>query len=387
MVKSSLIEGTESAATVAERLLATSGMETSRNPFLTVAIPHYQHRRYLEIVLDSLFAQTYKDFEILVSDDCSPDDSRAVIPSLLQNSDRAFRFYGQTVNLGYDRNVRFCLRAARGRYVFLLGNDDALADPYTLEKVVARLRELNLPEVVFTNYEDWGSSEVVRRSLSTRVLGAGPSVAVSHFRSFSFVSGLIYDQASAVRYETDRWDRSIYYQIYIACRILAAGGHLGAVDLSAVRKDVTVEGHTVPNYASRWRNSSWSFQSRQTGLDSVIRVTADAVLPFVEKSEQPATLRRIVSKVLMSSYPFWLFEYRRVSNWSFAAGVARGLWPVKLLAEYKLAWTDRLYLWLLYFLVSIGGLLAPVSLLDGLRSKLAHSLRRQQQSRLSAVRS
>lgn len=369
-----------------ERLLASSGVLTGDTPFLTVAIPHYKHRRYLEVVLDSLFEQTYKDFEILISDDNSPDDSNTVIPSLLQRSNRAFRYYAQTINLGYDGNVRFCLSAARGRYVFLLGNDDALAGPDTLDKVATMLRELDLPEVVFTNYEDWDSGEVVRRALSTCALGAGPAVAVTHFRSFSFVSGLIYDQSSAVKHETDRWGSSIYYQIYLACRILAAGGHLGALDLCAVRKDVRVEGHTVPNYASKWANAPWSFQSRHTGLDSVIRVTADAVLPLVPKAEQPTTLRRIVAKVLMSSYPFWLFEYRRVSSWSFAAGVARGMWLQKLLAEYKPAGPD-LYLWLLYLSVTAAGLLTPVSLLNGVRRKLARSFRRQQQSRLSTVRS
>lgn len=384
MVKSLLTKGTELAMPVAEPLLVSSCMETKTKPFFTLAIPHYKHRRHLEIVLDSLFAQTYKDFEILISDDCSPDDSNAVIPSLLEKSNRAFRYYAQTVNLGYDGNVRFCLRAARGRYVFLLGNDDALAAPDTLDNLVELLRDLDLPEVVFTNYEDWNSGELVRRALSTTALGAGPALAITHFRSFSFVSGLIYDQAAAVRHETDRWDRSIYYQIYIACRILAAGGRLGALDLCAVRKDVRVDGQTVANYASKWANVPWSFQSRHTGLDSVIRVTADAVLPLVPKAEQQITLRRIVAKVLMSSYPFWLLEYRRVSSWSFAAGVARGMWPQKLLAEYKPVGPD-LYLWLLYLSVTAAGLLTPVSLLNGVRRRLARYFRRQQQSRLSTL--
>ncbi len=368
---------------VAERLPASFGEAT---PFITIGIPHYKHRRYLEIVLESLFSQSYRDFEILISDDASPDDSNAVIPALLEKSGRPFRYYAQPANLGYDGNVRFCLRAARGRYVFLLGNDDALAGPDTLDKVDAKLRELDLPEVVFSNYEDWHSGEVVRRALGTGALGAGPAVAVNHFRSFSFVSGLIYDKAAAVRHETDRWDQSIYYQIYLACRILAAGGRLGALDLSTVRKDVTVEGHTVPNYASKWANAPWSFQSRETGLESVIRVTADAVLPLMPKAEQRSTLRRIVAKVLMSSYPFWLFEYRRVSSWSFAAGVARGMWLRKVLAEYKPTRPD-LFLWLLYLSVTAAGLLTPVRLLSGVRYKLARLFRRQQQSRLSTVRS
>lgn len=369
------------AAPFSDSLLAASSETGSGDsPFLTVAIPHYKHRRYLEIVLDSLFAQTYKDFEIMISDDCSPDDSNAVIPSLLKKSDRAFRYYAQPANLGYDGNVRFCLRTARGRYVFLLGNDDALAGPDTLEHVATLLGELDFPEVAFTNYGDWGSSSVVRRALSTAVLGAGPTAAITHFRSFSFISGLIYDQASACKHETDRWDQSIYYQIYIACRILAAGGRLGALKFCAVRKDVRIGDQTVPNYASKWANEPWSLQPRHTGLDSVIRVTADAVLPLVPKRQLSATLRRIVSKVLLFTYPFWLFEYRRISSWSFSAGIARGLWPGKLLKEYKLGFLDRAYLYALYVIVTLAGLIFPAALFNLVRSKLADFVKRLQQS-------
>ena len=118
MVKTSLTEGTDSAVPVADRLMASSSIQTKRNPFLTVAIPHYKHRRYLEIVLDSLTAQTYKDFEILISDDCSPDDSSAVIPSVLQKTNRTFRYYAQKVNLGYDRNLRFVCAPHAGAMCF-----------------------------------------------------------------------------------------------------------------------------------------------------------------------------------------------------------------------------------------------------------------------------
>lgn len=368
-------------------LVASSSLASDRAPFLTVAIPHYKYRHYLEVVLESLLAQTYRDFEILISDDCSPDDSNTVIPQLLSKANQAFRYYAQPTNLGYDGNVRFCLRLARGRYVLLLGNDDALRGDNALAEIVELLHQTNLPEVAFTNYEDWASGEVTRRALRTTDLGSGSAVAVANFRSFSFVSGLIYDRASAAAHETDRWDTSIYYQIYLACRILAAGGRLAALNLSAVRKDVQVDAHTVTTYASKWANEPWSFQPRHTGLDSVIRVTADAILPLLPESERSATLARIVAKVFASTYPFWLFEYRRVANWSFSAGIARELWPHRLLREYKLSLHHRLYLWTLYIFATVGGLLTPVRFLELMRPRLAEFFRREQQLGPAAVNS
>jgi hypothetical protein len=182
---------------------------------------------------------------------------------------------------------------------------------------------------------------------------------------------------------TDRWDRSIYYQIYLANRIVASGGGLGAIDVCAVRKDVKLDGQTVPNYATKWAKAPWSFESRHTGLDSVIRVTADAILPYVPEAKS-AALRRIISQILTVTYPFWLFEYRRVAGWSFAVGIARGLWPSSLLGEYRLRARDRVFLWLQYLAVTLAGLVIPASWFNRIRSNLADWLRRRQQATMSA---
>jgi hypothetical protein len=276
--------------------------------------------------------------------------------------------------------VRFCLSAARGRYVFLLGNDDALQDHTALRQVGDALLEVGSPDVAFVNYSDWSSGQIVRRSQGTKVLGSGANAAIRFFRSFSFVSGLIYAREMAIQHETDRWDASIYYQIYLACRILAAGGKLAALDVVAIRKDVVVENRSVPNYQTRLGHARWSFQPRHTGLDSVIRVTADAVLPFLPQPARSAALRQIVSQVLAITYPYWLFEYRRIGNWSVAVGVARGMWPHTLVGEYELRKRDTLVIWLLYAVVTLLGLTVPSRLFNRIRGTLADHVRRIAQS-------
>jgi len=77
---------------------------------------------------------------------------------------------------------------------------------------------------------------------------------------FQLHQRLDFDRTSAAQHATDRWDQSVFYQIYLASRILAAGGRLGALDISAVRKDVQINGHRVPTtYASRWRKHPGHF--------------------------------------------------------------------------------------------------------------------------------
>ncbi len=358
-----------------DRLLVLARTSSEKRPLFTIAIPHYKHRRYLEIVLQSLFEQEFADFEIVVSDDCSPDDSVDVIPDLLHRSGRPFRYYHQPQNLGYDGNVRFCLAAAQGRYVFLLGNDDALSGATVLTELERELRTLAWPQVAFTNYGDWATGAQTRRAHTTQRLGSGPAAAVKFFRSFSFVSGLIFEQALAQEHETDRWDRSVYYQIYLATRIIAAGGALAALAVDAVRKDVCIDGQTVPTYATKWAGAPRSFEPHQTGLESVIRVAVDGVAPYVEKRERSRAIRRIVAQIYGFTYPYWLLEYRHVANWGFAIGIARSLWPPKLIAEYDLVWLDRLILWLNYIIMTIAGLFTPLSLFARLKTTLADIVR------------
>lgn len=363
-----------------QRIGARYDYADGSHPFITIAIPHYKHRRYLEIVLESIFAQDFDQLEIVVSDDQSPDDSSVVIPDILRQGGRPFRYYVQPENLGYDGNVRFCLAAAQGRYVLLLGNDDALAGPQTIREIVDALTALNFPSAAFTNYCDWTSGEVTQRALHTQVLGAGPQTAVQFFRSFSFVAGLLFDQEATRQHETDRWDRSVYYQIYLASRIIASGGSLAALNINAVRKDVRIDGQHVFNYATKWADAPWSFQPRHTGMESVIRVTVDAVTPLILVEQRSATIRQIIQQILTITYPYWLMEYRRVANWSFAVGIARAMWPGKLLREYPaIENIDRVKLWLRYMTATGGGLLLPRSWFEHVKQQLAIRTRRAAQ--------
>lgn len=363
-----------------EILLASAPSSGATTPFFTIAIPHYKHPYHLQQVLATVFAQTTDDFEILVSDDCSPDASNEVIPDVLRRSGRAFRYYAQPLNLGYDRNVRFCLREARGRYVFLLGNDDCLANSQVIATVGSELERLSMPEVAVINYEDWATGEVTRRAQVTRLLPGGPETAIRFFRSLSFVSGLIFKREAAVLHETARWDHSIYYQIYLGSRILATGGSFGLINVNGVRKDVRINGSTVENYITKFQRSARSFEPRDTGLESVIRVSVDAIVPFVPAQLRSRTVRRLIQQVLLITYPFWLFEYRRIARWSFAVGVARSLWPGRWIREYDLAPRDKIYVWVLYSLVSAAGLSFPATPFNRVRSRLRDLLSGLQQA-------
>jgi glycosyltransferase involved in cell wall biosynthesis len=348
--------------------------------FLTIAIPQYRRRQYLEANLETLFQQTYQNFEIVVSDDNSGDDSNEVIPAVLSASGRPFRYYAQRENLGYDKNVRFCLANARGEYAMLLGNDDAITEANTLEKIANELNRLGKPAVVITNYEDWESHQLTRRTYGTHIFGRGPETALHYFRSFSFVSGLIYKTSELRKHETDKWDQSIYYQMYLACRIIAAGEAMAGLDLSAIRDHIRLGGELVPEtYRRRYKDAGWTFRPKHTGLDSVARVVFDAVAPYVNPAKQSAATTKIWQQLFSITYPYWVLEYRRLANWSWGLAIARDLWPGHRLREYHLSPFDRIRLWFLYLVVTGAALIIPPSLFTAIRHKLAELIRLRRQ--------
>ena len=105
------------------------------SPLVTVVIPSYNHARFVGAAIDSVLAQTLSDFELIVIDDGSKDDSVATIQRRLSqlNDDRA-RLVARE-NRGLCRTLNEGLLMARGRYFAYLGSDD-LWEPTKVQKQV-----------------------------------------------------------------------------------------------------------------------------------------------------------------------------------------------------------------------------------------------------------
>ncbi len=90
----------------------------------SVIIPNWNGLRFLPTCLNALRKQTYRDFEIIVVDDASTDDSRA----LIKNDFPDVHVIALGKNRGFAHAVNTGIRAARGDVIVLLNNDTE-ADP------------------------------------------------------------------------------------------------------------------------------------------------------------------------------------------------------------------------------------------------------------------
>jgi glycosyltransferase involved in cell wall biosynthesis len=105
-------------------------------PLVSVCIPAYRGGAVLGRTIESVLRQTLGDFELIIIDDNSPDDTVRVVESF---RDPRVRLLRNQSNLGPEGNWSRCLTEARGRYFKLLPQDDVL-DPECLAKQVAVLQ-------------------------------------------------------------------------------------------------------------------------------------------------------------------------------------------------------------------------------------------------------
>ncbi len=112
----------------------------TRNPRVSVGLVVYNGERYLAEALDSLLAQTFEDFELIICDNASTDRTEE-IGRVYAARDRRVRYARNPSNLGAPRNHRRALALSRGQYFRWAAADDLLAPEYLARCVEVLDRE------------------------------------------------------------------------------------------------------------------------------------------------------------------------------------------------------------------------------------------------------
>lgn len=104
-------------------MTASRAAHPSHSPRVSVCIPVYNGAAYIAECVDSVLSQTFVDFELIVADNCSTDDTEAIVRSY---SDPRVRYVRNTKNLGLVGNANRCLQLASCEYVCLFHHDDVM---------------------------------------------------------------------------------------------------------------------------------------------------------------------------------------------------------------------------------------------------------------------
>ena len=119
----------------------------------SVIIPVYNSEKYLRKCIDSILAQKYKDFEIILVDDESKDLSAKICDDYAQKDNRVKVIHKTNGGTADSRNVG--IRAASGDYIMFVDNDDYWKRKNTLEDIDCQLNESHADVLMYDTMEYW----------------------------------------------------------------------------------------------------------------------------------------------------------------------------------------------------------------------------------------
>jgi glycosyltransferase involved in cell wall biosynthesis len=107
----------------------TAMLNVSSFPKISILVPTYNRSIYLKEALDSIFSQTFTNFEIIVTDNCSTDNTESIVRAY---QDDRLVYLRSEYNVGAVGNYNRALRAAKGEFIYLFSDDDIMSDPNNL---------------------------------------------------------------------------------------------------------------------------------------------------------------------------------------------------------------------------------------------------------------
>lgn len=178
-------------------------------PLVTVGIPVYNDEKYVATAIKDILAQTYRNLEIIIADNCSTDGSEGVCRSYA-SQDARVRYVRHDRNIGPMDNFRYLLDQAQGVYFMWAASDDRW-DSEFVERLVCSLESDPRAAVAFCNYSeideqgtllpgrycfDFGGTSALRRIIKFHITLSA--------RRDSFIYGL-FRRSKAVEMKLIKW--------------------------------------------------------------------------------------------------------------------------------------------------------------------------------------
>lgn len=309
-------------------------------PLLSLCIPAYNRANFLPPLLDSILAQDYDDFEIVICEDKSPqrEEIRRIV-AIYGSSRIPIRYIENAENLGFDRNLRQIITQSRGRFCMIMGNDDLLKAG-TLKKVGAMLSQQENVGVLLRAYE-WFSEDpgkpdgTVHYFSSDRIFEAGLSSLVVFYRRVASISGIVFQREESLKYFSDKYDGGLFFQMYLCANILIEkrGAYINDIIVSCRNTEKPDFGNSSIE-ASLHKPGEFNAKSRCIMLGSILDIAKDIDRERNQKI-YPAIERDIANYSLN-----WLTYIRKISIKEFFSFyftmMRKGFWRHPLFSIYFL---------------------------------------------------
>ncbi len=121
-----------------------------KTPFLSIVIPLYNKEAFVLATIESIFAQTFTNYEIIVVEDCSTDNSKTIVENL--KSDK-IKIIQHQANKGLSASRNTGIKNSKADFIVLIDADDLMKPPY-LKKIISLIENFPEADLFGTNYEE-----------------------------------------------------------------------------------------------------------------------------------------------------------------------------------------------------------------------------------------
>ena len=213
---------------------------------VSVIIPSYNHEKYLRHRIDSVLNQTYQDFELIILDDKSKDNSKKIIEAYRDNPKISHIVYNE-VNSGTTfKQWKKGIELAKGKYIWIAESDD-YTDVTFLEKAMSLIEKNNSILCFSQSYVIDEHDTIIRKK--EEVLKSS-SCDVNFFLSDLLLYGNVVYNASMVVFRKDAIDKAVWDEL---SRLKYCGDWLFWASLAMNGKGTVSE---VKEYLNYFRNHS-----------------------------------------------------------------------------------------------------------------------------------
>lgn len=185
----------------------------------SICIPSYNRPAEIRRLLDSIDTTHVGEIEIVVCEDKAPkrEEVRKQVLDFKSKTQYEVNYIENEVNCGYDKNLRNLIRAAKGHFIMFMGDDD-LFMPGAFDKFFDFAKEHADCGYILrsyrNNYAD-GSHEDFRYYSKDRTFEPGKHTYIEMFGKSVFVSGFTIRRDCALEFESNEFDSSLLYQMYL----------------------------------------------------------------------------------------------------------------------------------------------------------------------------
>lgn len=132
---------------------------------ISVIVPVYKTEKYLKRCIESILNQTFTDFEIILVNDCSPDDSEDIVFQFLKN-DKRITYIKNDHNLGCEKSRIKALNQCNGEFVTFVDSDDYVATDFLSSLMNPIMNDMDLDSVIVQSKKVFSQSLDYKKTVS-----------------------------------------------------------------------------------------------------------------------------------------------------------------------------------------------------------------------------